>query len=141
MPIRGVMSLLGKSDDREIVGLIESGDLLWAWDLSLEPERARRKELRVLPECVEDFLQGRTCSLEFPQVLDLLVSSEDEPLLATHVQAALNITERHAYALIRRKLLLTATPGRRGHGGSARIHRYSFVEFLKRRCYPVPVSD
>ena len=82
LPVRGVMSVLDVGE-REVLAAIEDGSLLWAWDLSLQPERARRKLLRVLPECVEDFSSGRACRLEWPDIFALLLPPNGETVFAT----------------------------------------------------------
>lgn len=137
LPVRGVMSVLDVGE-REVLAAIEDGSLLWAWDLSLQPERARRKLLRVLPECVEDFSSGRACRLEWPDIFALLLPPNGETVFATDIQRALNVTETHVSALLRRKQILACTRSRSGPGGSAQVLRYSFEGFLKRRRYPVP---
>jgi len=92
LPIRGVMSILDRSEDA-ILAMLDEGQLLWAWNLALDPARSRRKALHVLPACVDDVQSGRECRLEKEEVLKLLLPHNGQFLLATDLQHCLNVTE------------------------------------------------
>lgn len=140
LTVRGMVSLIVQNEDR-CLGLIESGELRWAWNVALEPERAKRMELRVLPECVADFLDGRRCELEWPDVLQRILP-HDEPLLKTkEMEMALNVSNAHVLGLLRRGAVEAAGAWGPGPGHSAMVTRKSLIRFLGRRCYPVPVGD
>src|ERR1035437_3554354 len=79
MPVRGVMSLVERNED-QVLALIEDGSLAWAFDVALDPKRGHSKELRILPRCVADYLRGQTCSLEWAEVLRMLLP-HDEPVI------------------------------------------------------------
>ena len=135
LPVCGVVSLLDKDED-QVLRMVDEGDLLWAWDVALQPERARRKELRVLPECVEDHLAGRKCRLEWPDVLGLILPHDRTVLETGEIERPLNVSGTHVFALARRRCLKVARKGRVGPGGSMRVTAFSFVQFLKARRYP-----
>lgn len=132
--IRGLVSALDRNEDK-VIELIECGDLAWAFDLSLIPERARRRELRVLPACVEDFLARRACSLEWPEVARLILPHDKPEICAREIQRSLNVSASHVTALIRRKLLKCVSMARPGPTGSALVTTSSFLEFIKARRY------
>jgi hypothetical protein len=135
LPVRGLCSLLDKSQ-RQVVQLIEDGSLTWCWDVSLNPKHARKRELRILPAAAAEYLRGRPCSLEWPEVLRLLLRDDGPVILSKDIIRVLNITGEHAYALARRKLLGPCSTWHRGRGGCARFATKSFVEFLKSRRFP-----
>jgi hypothetical protein len=130
--IGGLKSLLSRNED-QVLSLIENGDLLWAFDLSLVPERASRKELRVLPACVETFLAGRKCELQWDDVARLIVPHNLLSITSLEIQRSLNVTSTHVGALMRRKLLGRASEARTGPGGSARVMTSAFLDFMKSR--------
>jgi hypothetical protein len=110
--------------------------LTWCWDVSLNPKHARKRELRILPAAAAEYLRGRPCSLEWPEVLRLLLRDDGPVILSKDIIRVLNITGEHAYALARRKLLGPCSTWHRGRGGCARFATKSFVEFLKSRRFP-----
>ena len=130
--IAGLVSVLDRTPD-QIRDLIEFGSLLWAFDLSLMPERAVAKELRVLPHCVEDFRAGRVCNLEWNDVARLVTPHDGQILTGVEIQRSVNVSGSHVTALIRRKLIKCVSIPRTGPGGSARVTAASFLEFLKHR--------
>src|ERR1035437_4050283 len=88
MPVRGVMSLVERNED-QVLALIEDGSLAWAWDVALDPKRGRCRELRVLPGCVADYLRGQTCSLEWADVLSLLLPHDESVILSRDITRVL----------------------------------------------------
>jgi hypothetical protein len=134
------MSLIDRTKD-QVFALIDEGKLRWAWDISLERERTRRRLLRVLPVCVDEFLDGRECQLEFEDVAALLLPQSDRPLLAVDVYRALNVSETFLYMFIRRKELEAVSGWGQGRCGSAQVSRESVVRFLRRRAYPFPEGE
>jgi hypothetical protein len=129
---RALCSLIDKPQ-RQVIQLIESGDLAWCWDVSLNPKRSRKRELRILPAAVAGYMSGRPCSLSFDEVLRLLLPHEGPEILSTDIGRVLNITGEHCYALARRKMILPCSRWHRGRGGAARFTAESFVRFLKTR--------
>jgi hypothetical protein len=132
LPIRGVISLVDKNED-QVLRLIEDGTLEWAWDVALDPKRGRNRELRVLPACVADYLRGQACSLEWADVLRLLLPRDGPEILSKEITCVLNISSTHTYHLARRKLIVACSTWRRGRGGCARFTAKSFIEFLRDR--------
>ena len=135
LPVRGVMSLVDKNED-QVLRLIEDGSLVWAFDVALDPKRGRRRELRVLPAAVADYLRGQSCGLEWADVLRLLLPHDEPVILSREITRILNVCSTHTYHLARRKLITPRSTWRRGRGGCARFAADSFVEFLKLRRFP-----
>ncbi len=129
---RAVCSLIDKPQ-RQVVQLTESGDLTFCWDVSLNPKRSRKRELRILPAAVADWMRGRPCSLTLEQVLQSLLPHGDPEILSRDLVRVLNITGEHLFALARRKEIMPCSRWHRGRGGCARFTAESFVQFLKRR--------
>ena len=132
IPLRGVVALLGKSKD-EVLELIDGGGLLWAWDVALSPKDGRKRELRILPAAVADFLSGRPCSLEWADVCRLLLPHDEPVILSSDISRVLNVSVTHLYDLARRKVLAPCSPWRKGPGGQAKFPTKSVVDFLKSR--------
>ena len=127
------MSLIDKNED-QVLGLIEDGKLAWAFDVSLlGPKRGRSKELRVLPATVANYMRGQACSLEWADVLRLLLPHDEPVILSKDITRVLNVSSTHVYHLARRKLIVPLSTWRRGRGGCARFAAESFVKFLKSR--------
>ena len=135
MPVRGVMSLVERNED-QVLALIEDGSLAWAFDVALDPKRGHSKELRILPRCVADYLRGQTCSLEWAEVLRMLLPHDEPVILSKDIMRVLNISSTHTYNLARRKVIASRWTWRSGPGGCARFAADSFVEFLQARRYP-----
>ena len=132
LPVRGVMSLIDKNED-QVLGLIDDGSLAWAFDLALDPKRGRNREIRVLPAAVAAYLRAQACSLEWPDVLRLLLPHDEPMILSRDITRILNVSGTHTYNLARRKLITPRSTWRRGRGGCAQFAAESFVEFLKSR--------
>ena|ERR1035437_6704982 len=132
LPVRGVVSIIDKSED-QVLALIEEGKLAWAWDVALAIRRGHRREIRVLPATIADFLRGHTCSLEWADVLRLLLPHDEPVILSSDIIRVLNISSTHLYALARRKQLAPCSTWRSGPRGGAQFPTKNFVGFLKAR--------
>ena len=135
LPVRGVMSLVDRNED-QVLSMIEDGKLAWAWDVALDTKRGGNRELRILPAAVAEYLRGRTCSLEWPAVLSLLLPHDEPVILSKEITRILNVRSTHTYHLARRNLITPRSTWRRGRGGCARFAADSFVQFLKSRRFP-----
>ncbi len=140
IPIRGMVSVLDRNENA-VLRLIDEGELRWAWNVALQPDRAWKKALRVLPQCVDDYRAGRKCDLAWAEVQRLLLAGGEKTVQSIEVVRLLNVCQSHVAALLRREELLLCRKGRHGRGGTALIWSYSFTNFLKRRCYPVPMAE
>ena len=136
MPVRGAMSLLDLSE-KSLLDAIEDGRVFWVFNVAMDPAVSWRKELRILPQSAADFQTGVASRLTFEDVINLLVPGNDM-LIAPDIQRALNVTESHVYRLFLQGRMKACTSWRRGPGGSARVARSQFVQFLKARRYPFP---
>jgi hypothetical protein len=129
--LRGVASLVDE-EAKKVLGLIESGAIAWAFDVSFA---RKRKELRVLPAALADYLKGRPCELKWADVLGLMVP--DAPMmLASEITRVLNVCSDHTYHLIDANQIVACSPRRRGPGGSARVPAKNFIQFLQQRRFP-----
>lgn len=136
LPVRGVVSLLG-CDENRVLDLVEEGELLWAWNFALD-RAGRTKELRILPQCVQDFNEATPCSVTWPEVLALVFAAGSEELTAADVSLGLNLSGTHVHNLIERGEIKTQCAARRGPNGSPPILISSVLHFLKRRRWPAP---
>lgn len=132
LPVRGAASVIDKTPD-EILALIDTGELLWVFDISLEPERARKREIRILPEAIADFADGRKSSLTWAQVFGLLVPHGEPVLGGAEIECCLNCSDLHLSKLAERKLLNRCERGRPVPGGDAKYTRNSLEKFLADR--------
>ena len=134
LSVRGVCSLVDKSQNK-VLELIESGEIAWAFDVSLAQKPGRKRHLRILPAAVADYLKGLTCELKWADVLGLMLP--DAPaILACEITRVLNVSSEHTYNLIDQKQIIASPTRRRGPGGSARVPAKSFVQFLQKRRFP-----
>jgi hypothetical protein len=133
LPLRGVMALVDRNENR-VWKLIETGEIAWAFDCALTQRDGRKRELRVLPAAVADYLKGRPCELEWPEVFAVLLP-DGPTVVASEIARILNVSSDHVYHLIERKQIEARPIRRRGPGGSAPVPTTSFIKFLqKRRC-------
>jgi hypothetical protein len=131
LPLRGVCSLVDK-DENQVLELLESGEIAWAFDVALAQRRGRKREMRVLPAAVADYLKGRPCELDQPTVFSLLLP--DGPTIpANQIARTLNVSVDHVYHLIDRKQIIACPTRRKGPGGSGRVAMTSFIKFLQKR--------
>ena len=128
--LRAVVALVDKSKDR-VLELIEDGSILWTWDVALSPRDGRKRELRILPSAVSDFLSGRQCLLDWEDVLRLLLPRAEPLIRSSEISRILNISGTHLYNLARHKVLSPCSTWRAGRGGYARFQAKTFVDFLK----------
>ena len=133
LPVRGVCSLVDLDENRTLA-LIEEGKIAWAWNFATE--RARAKELRVLPAAVADYMRGQACSLKWPDVLALVVPHGGTEFTSTEITRALNVSGEHFYNLVRAKVLAPCSGWCRGPRGHARVLRKTLVSFLESRRWP-----
>jgi hypothetical protein len=133
-PVRGAAALLGV-DEGEVLAWIEEGRILWAFDLSLQPGRCRRKYLLIWARCLAHARAGSPCSLGWAELFADVIPDVEE-LRAVDVQRTINVTETHFHALIRRREIRACTPTRTGPGGSPRLLRFSVEGFFRRRRWP-----
>jgi hypothetical protein len=134
LSLRAVGSLVDKPP-RKVGELIESGEIAWAFALSLDQKPGRDRYIRALPAAVADYLKGRACELQWKDVIGLMLP--DAPtILACEITRILNVSSDHTYHLIDGKQIIACPTTRRpGPGGSARVPRKSFIQFLQqRRC-------
>src|ERR1039458_4670366 len=109
LPVRGVMSLVDKNEV-QVLSLIEDGKLAWEFDVSLlGPKRGRSKELRVRRAAVADYLRGQACSLEWPEVLRLLLPHDEPMLLSRDITRILNVSGTHSGTFIQDVTKLVTT--------------------------------
>lgn len=140
LPVRGVVSLIGATED-EVLQLIECGLLRWAWDFALSPRSAQRKELRVLPACVDDYISGRKRDWKWANVVHLVLGTDAATAIsASKLALAINICSTSVISLIRRGEIQAVGRPRRGPKGSPQITFRSLDGFLRARCWPHPIE-
>ena len=133
--IGAACSLVDKNPD-QVLSLIEEGQLPWAWDVSSNPRRSRRKEIRILPAAVAAYMTGRECALTWEGVLDVLLPHDEPTLVTKDITRALNVSSTLVFSLVKQKELRPCSTWQTGPGHSARFPRQCFVDFLERRRWP-----
>lgn len=127
--IGGLRSILNAHEDY-CIQLIEFGHLAWSFDLAAG---LNRRELRVLPQCVDDFQNQRECRLEWDDVKRLLAPKNPALMDSMEIQRVLNTTATHITNLAEMGQLRWSVKPRRGPCGSGKIATENFFSFLKRR--------
>jgi hypothetical protein len=127
-------------DEDDILHLIESGGIAFAWDISAADSDSDRhiREIRIYPPCVEHYLQcgGHRPFPRFDhQVITHLVNivAEGKPFTtAEKFSLLLNCGTELIYRLIaqNRVRVLPNTTWRRGRGGSALLDAHSLKKFF-----------
>lgn len=135
LSVGAVKSLIDKTED-QVKGMAEDGSLAWVFEVSSDPNRAHKKELRILPAAVASYLRGQPCLLEWADVLRLMLPHDEPMILSKDITRILNVSSSHTYHLARRKLIVPCSTWHRGRGGCARFSAKSFVDFLKTRRFP-----
>lgn len=130
----GILSL----DEDDIMELIQSGNLAWAWDVGLGKHRA---DVRVLAKCVRGYYTRRLdCGLAaapMAEIIGRILAREKKPFIAaTRMYGLLQIKGALTYDLLAAGELQTvkgSSAPRPGRGGSASITKESVVSFLTHR--------
>jgi hypothetical protein len=74
-------------------------------------------------------------------VLKLILPHNEPTVRTDEIEEALNVSDGCVYSFIRRGELRLVSGGRRGRNGAGHVATASFATFLRRRCYPFPVTD
>jgi hypothetical protein len=126
-------------DEDDICGLIEDGRIAWAFNICAS-NKARRKELRILPVALADYKAQRPCPITWAQVLWQTLPSNAPEFPCVQVSHVLNCSNTQVIALVKTRSLKVVRPWRRGVGGTAMITRDSFIRFLQYRRWPSLLS-
>jgi hypothetical protein len=131
IPAEMVMVMLDRDED-QVLTMIESGALTWAWDIASAD--AERREIRVWRECMAAELSG----LPQPdpdaeaQALATVLPPGDE-IRSSQLRRRWTASQGHIQHLIDQHLLQGLNAPRRGPYGYVRISRSSAVNFLRTR--------
>ena len=135
LPITAVMGILDQNED-QVLRLVEAGKLAWAFDL--RSPKTNRACLRIVAQCVSDFLAG-TATLgkneSFAAVVDYLFPYHTETVRLSRLTRVFNCSSEHLHCLLAQGCLRPVRPGRRGPKDSPEIQFASVVQFLKTRRY------
>jgi hypothetical protein len=126
-------------DEDDICRLIEDGRIAWAFNICAS-NKARRKELRILPVALADYKAQRPCQITWAQVLRQALPSNAAEFPCVRVGHVLNCSNTQVIALVKARLLKVVRPWRRGARGAAMITRDSFIRFLQHRRWPSLLS-
>jgi hypothetical protein len=130
LTVDGVSGVFDTS--REIIfEALDSGDILWAWNISAYPEK--RREIRILLEAGRDFWMAKQCYLKWPEVVKLILPHDKKFLTTTEIARSLNAQAEHVRQLMLHKILKPVAPGRRGIYGAMQFPTEQFITFLKER--------
>lgn len=134
IPMKAAVVFLDRSED-EILALIDSGELAWAWDIS--SEAAERREVRIWRESLLVFLSpggpSSHSDLDETNVLNFLLPHSGDELRSTHLQRLFTASQGHIQHLIDQKLLHGLNDPKTGRNGYVRVTRASFLTFMRAR--------
>jgi hypothetical protein len=115
----------------EVQALLDVGKLT-GFNISLRP--GGRAAIRVLTASLEHYWQtGRALSLEWREVMKLLLPGDRPFVPGMEIQRSLNCDASHVTAMIRAGHLRTVRGSRCGWGGSPMVTRASLEAFLMKR--------
>mgnify|MGYP007046916596 CR=1 FL=1 len=136
-PIKAALVFLDSSEDK-VIALVESGALLWAWDL--RSPAARKAELRILVYSLlayksADATKFNPATATAAEVDSLILPHSRALLRGVELQRAWSISGSHVQNLIGQGLLVEATEraAKTGPNSSPFITRSSVVAFLQKR--------
>lgn len=127
------MWLTQKTTD-ELRDLVESGAILWVWDIA--SNGAGRRELRLWRPCVDALARGEPQPQDTAEAVLKHVLPDGRPWFTVRELSTRWMCSRHhLIKLIDEKLLETTpeSPRRTGAGGSPQITRQSAAAFLQAR--------
>ncbi|MHC1762793.1 MAG: hypothetical protein AB9869_00595 [Verrucomicrobiia bacterium] len=130
IPMELAMIILDCDED-QVLALVESGDLVFAWDI--RTPRTRKREVRIW--YLSLICQAEGIPQPLPEEKDVLFSlfPHDEPeLRSPEVQRMLSISQGHVTRLIRSRAI-RGTKGRPGPSGVAIVNRASLMDWLHQR--------
>jgi hypothetical protein len=150
VPLPAVMLFLNQKQ-RAVVGLIEAGDLRWAFDI--RSASAATREIRVLRDSLFEYTRLRprehfheSDQHEFAEIIRAILPERKEkpphraPLSAkapepvatgAEVAQCFSCSPGHVRKLLRENLL--CAPGRHERGDAVLVLRTSVIEFLRKR--------
>lgn len=130
-------ALLGRGR-KEVMALIETGEILWAWNLNLSLEM--RPFVRIYAQSIADYLEKRPApkidsELQFELITRQIFQGHSKTINGVRLKRALGVGSDHVHHLWHAGLLRTAPGSRcyRGVGGSPVFELSSAVEFLSKR--------
>lgn len=131
VPIEAAIVLLNRDYD-SIVGMVDAGELPWAWDI--RSEGAKRREIRVWRDNLLDVMSGAT-SLTGDEgvVLDSLIGHKRDEVRSPELQRIFSCSHNHIFELLDDKLITATKAQTLGVNGFARISRVSVFDFLRAR--------
>ena len=129
------LSVIQRLDyEEQVLALVESGDLLWAWDVAAP--NANRREIRILGQSINAYLAGNPGPDIPPEGVMRLLFPEGHPTLsASELARRMNLCSTHMLTLCRSGCL-RLVPGarvRRGPSGSPQVELSSVAKFLEQR--------
>ena len=123
-----VQALLDRDED-QVLALIQSGKLAWAWDF--RAPGAKRACLRVLRQCVADLCAGRpglTGEEDWERILGLIFPHRPQVIASRKLSQIFTLSSTHTCDFIKHGLL--KTQGRRRHRRAAYPVEFGSVERL-----------
>lgn len=139
MTVDSAKGILDCTED-DIVELVEVQLALIAWNIAAPG--AERRELRILTRSVSEYLRDNPdrnpcyhSTLCPAEAVSLVLPSDKPAFTGVEIQRSLNCGSTHVITLVESRALrlVPGTNYQRGPGGSPRIARESFIEFLKGR--------
>lgn len=132
VPMEACMVLLDRNED-ELLSLVETGDMAWAWDI--RSEEATRREIRVWRGSLLAHMRQEADEEDEEIVLSSLLPHSRETIRSTELQRLFSASQTHIQNLINQGAL--REDGMRetqaGPNAFCRVSRQSIINFLKER--------
>ncbi len=136
MSVETARACLADASEDDVLRMIESRELEWAWDIA--GKGSRRRQLRILSECVAQRQNGHATKLPFEEVMQLIFGAPRYYVTGKEIYAALNCCSTHGMNLLHDGALqcLPRSEWRTGPKGSPHVLWTSLAEFMKERREP-----
>ena len=130
VPLEAIMVLLDIDED-SVLGLIDGGELRWAWNIA--SAGSDRREVRVLRESILSYcaLSGQPSGEE--SLWTIVFGHSRDVVKSTELQRLFSCSSSHVHRLIKDKDLVALNAATTGPNGFARITRASVIAFLQAR--------
>lgn len=136
LPLEVVMVLLDRNED-DVLALIDTGELSWAWDI--RTPAADRREIRVWRDDVLRHLDRTSRGirpadpLPLDQVMTAILPHSRPEIRSTEIQRIFSCSSSHVLNLVQAGCLAGLNAPGTGPNGFVRVTRLSVIQFLQLR--------
>ncbi len=130
VPLEAIMVLLDIDED-SVLGLIDAGELRWAWNIA--SSGADRREIRVLRDSLLSYCALSGQPADAAALWPIVFGHSRDVVRSTELQRLFSCSSSHVHRLIKDKDLVALNAATTGPNGYARITRASVIGFLNSR--------